>query len=69
MHPADIHLSFPSVGATENIILSCVKLKGETTISNAAREPEIADMCDFLNKMGADIEGACGQLRNKILKG
>lgn len=58
MHPADIHLSFPSVGATENIILSCVKLKGETTISNAAREPEIADMCDFLNKMGADIEGA-----------
>lgn len=58
MHAGDIHLSFPSVGATENIILASVRLKGETTISNAAREPEITDMCDFLNKMGADIEGA-----------
>ncbi len=58
MHPGDIHLSFPSVGATENIILASVYLKGETTISNAAKEPEIADMCEFLNKMGADIEGA-----------
>lgn len=58
MHPADIHLSFPSVGATENIILASVRLKGETTISNAAKEPEIVDMCDFLNKMGADISGA-----------
>ncbi len=57
MHPGDIHLSFPSVGATENIILASVKIKGETTISNAAKEPEIADMCDFLNKMGADITG------------
>lgn len=57
-HPSDIHLSFPSVGATENIILSSVTLKGETTISNAAKEPEIADMCNFLNKMGACIEGA-----------
>ncbi|MBR3576013.1 MAG: UDP-N-acetylglucosamine 1-carboxyvinyltransferase, partial [Clostridia bacterium] len=58
MHCADIHLSFPSVGATENIILTSVRLKGETTISNAAKEPEIVDMCDFLNKMGAHIEGA-----------
>ena len=58
MHSGDIHLSFPSVGATENIILAAVLLKGETTISNAAREPEITDMCDFLNKMGAKIEGA-----------
>ncbi len=58
MYPVDLHLSFPSVGATENIILASVKLKGETTISNAAKEPEIVDMCDFLNKMGADIEGA-----------
>ena len=57
IHPGDIHLSFPSVGATENIILASVKIKGETTISNAAKEPEIADMCDFLNKMGADITG------------
>ena len=61
MHPADIHLDFPSVGATENIILASVCLRGETTISNAAKEPEIVDMCDFLNKMGADIEGAGGE--------
>ena len=58
MHPGDIHLSFPSVGATENIILAAVCINGETTISNAAREPEITDMCNFLNKMGAKIEGA-----------
>lgn len=58
MHSADIHLSFPSVGATENIILAAVRLKGETTISNAAKEPEIVDMCAFLNEMGADIEGS-----------
>ncbi len=58
MHPADIHLSFPSVGATENIILASVTLRGETTISNAAKEPEIVDMCEFLCKMGARIEGA-----------
>ena len=58
MHSGDIHLSFPSVGATENIILSCVQLSGVTTISNAAKEPEIVDLCDFLNKMGADIKGA-----------
>lgn len=58
MHSADIHLSFPSVGATENIILSAVKLSGITTISNAAKEPEIVDLCDFLNAMGADITGA-----------
>ena len=58
IHSADIHLSFPSVGATENIILSAVGIRGETTISNAAKEPEIADLCDFLNKMGADIQGA-----------
>ena len=58
MHSGDIHLSFPSVGATENIILSSVCLSGETTISNAAKEPEITDMCEFLNKMGADISGA-----------
>lgn len=57
-HAGEIHLSFPSVGATENIILSSVCLKGETVISNAAKEPEIVDMCNFLVKMGARIEGA-----------
>ncbi len=58
MHSADIHLDFPSVGATENIVLAAVLIHGETTISNAAKEPEIIDLCDFLCKMGANIEGA-----------
>jgi len=55
---ADIHLDFPSVGATENIILASVLAEGKTTITNAAMEPEIVDLQDFLNKMGAKIEGA-----------
>ena len=54
----DIHLDFPSVGATENIILAAVLAEGETVITNAAMEPEIIDLQDFLNKMGAKIEGA-----------
>ncbi len=53
-----ISLSFPSVGATENIILAAVTAEGVTEISNAAREPEITDLTDFLNKCGADIHGA-----------
>ena len=53
-----IILSFPSVGATENIILSAVLAKGTTIISNAAREPEISDLADFLNRCGAKIHGA-----------
>ncbi len=53
-----IVLPFPSVGATENIILASVLLKGKTTIINAAREPEIADLADFLNNAGAKISGA-----------
>jgi len=52
-----IKLPFPSVGATENILMAGVKAKGETRISNAAREPEIDDLCNFLNKMGAQISG------------
>lgn len=55
---AGISLSFPSVGATENIILAAVRAKGTTTITNAAREPEIVDLCDFLNSAGACIYGA-----------
>lgn len=54
----DINLDFPSVGATENIILATVLSEGVTTISNAAMEPEIEDLSNFLNKMGAKIEGA-----------
>ena len=53
-----ITFSFPSVGATENAILASVTAKGTTTIVNAAREPEIIDLCDFLNKCGAEIYGA-----------
>ena len=53
-----ISLSFPSVGATENIILAASTAKGETVIENAAREPEIVDLAGFLNKCGAKIKGA-----------
>ncbi len=55
---ANINLDFPSVGATENIILASVLAEGETTITNAAMEPEIEDLAIFLNRMGAKIEGA-----------
>ncbi len=51
-------LSFPSVGATENILLCAATAKGTTTIVNAAREPEIMDLADCLNKMGGRIHGA-----------
>lgn len=53
-----ISLAFPSVGATENIILASLRTNGETVITNAAREPEIKDLADFLNKSGAKISGA-----------
>ena len=53
-----IDLDFPSVGATENAILASVLAEGTTTITNAAREPEITDLQNFLNKMGAKIIGA-----------
>lgn len=53
----EIHLDYPSVGATENIMLAAVNAEGITIIQNAAREPEILDLQDFLNKMGARITG------------
>ena len=53
-----ILLEFPSVGATENILMAAVRAKGTTVIDNAAREPEIADLAAFLNRMGARIVGA-----------
>ena len=53
-----IHLDFPSVGATENIILSATLAEGTTVITNAAKEPEIEDLVKYLNKMGAKIKGA-----------
>lgn len=52
-----IYLDFPSVGATENIMLAAVLAKGQTIIENAAAEPEICDLADFLRKMGAEISG------------
>jgi UDP-N-acetylglucosamine 1-carboxyvinyltransferase len=55
---ADIHLDFPSVGATENIMMAAVLAEGVTTINNAAREPEIQDLQHYLNRMGARIIGA-----------
>lgn len=55
---ADIELPFASVGATENLLMAAVMARGTTTIANAAREPEIADLATFLRAMGAEITGA-----------
>ncbi len=57
LHGAEVTFEFPSVGATENILTASVYAKGTTVIDNAAREPEIADLCSMLVSMGADIEG------------
>lgn len=54
----DIYLDIPSVGATENLMLASVLAEGSTRIQNAAQEPEIVDLANFLNSMGADISGA-----------
>ncbi|MBS4538318.1 UDP-N-acetylglucosamine 1-carboxyvinyltransferase [Clostridium sp. D2Q-11] len=53
-----IYLDFPSVGATENIMMAASMAEGETILENVAQEPEIVDLANFLNKMGADIKGA-----------
>ena len=58
LHGACITLDFPSVGATENLLMAAVVAEGLTVIDNAAREPEISDLCKFLVAMGASIEGA-----------
>ena len=57
LHGADVTFDFPSVGATENIMTAAVLADGRTTIDNAAREPEISDLCEFLVAMGAKISG------------
>ena len=54
---ADVVFDFPSVGATENVLMAAVVADGVTTIRNAAREPEIADLCNMLRKMGCRIDG------------
>jgi UDP-N-acetylglucosamine 1-carboxyvinyltransferase len=53
-----IWLDFPSVGATENLVMAAVLAEGTTVVDNAAREPEIVDLCSMLTAMGARIEGA-----------
>ncbi|APU71641.1 UDP-N-acetylglucosamine 1-carboxyvinyltransferase [Companilactobacillus crustorum] len=58
LHGANIYLDFPSVGATQNIMMAAVLADGETVIDNAAREPEIVDLANILSKMGADVTGA-----------
>ncbi|GIH11423.1 UDP-N-acetylglucosamine 1-carboxyvinyltransferase [Rhizocola hellebori] len=58
LHGARISLDFPSVGATENLVMAAVLARGTTVIDNVAREPEIVDICEMLNAMGAQIEGA-----------
>ncbi len=58
LHGARIWLDFPSVGATENILMAAVLAKGTTVIDNAAREPDIVDICSMLTEMGAEIHGA-----------
>jgi UDP-N-acetylglucosamine 1-carboxyvinyltransferase len=55
---AEIVLDYPSVGATENLLMAAVRADGHTVITNAAREPEIADLAAFLNRMGAQVVGA-----------
>jgi len=55
---ADIHLDYPSVGATENILLASIYAKGKTIIRNAAKEPEIYDLQEYLNSIGAKVSGA-----------
>jgi UDP-N-acetylglucosamine 1-carboxyvinyltransferase len=58
LHGAQIWLDFPSVGATENILMAAVLANGTTVIDNAAREPEIVDLCTMLQQMGGKVEGA-----------
>lgn len=55
---AEVYLDIPSVGATENIMLASILAEGSTRIQNAAQEPEIVDLANFLNTMGADVNGA-----------
>lgn len=62
LHGAAIALPAPSVGATENLMIAAVLARGETTIINAAREPEVADLARCLTAMGARIEGAGGDI-------
>ncbi len=62
LHNGIVELSMPSVGATENMIMAAVLTRGKTIIKNAAREPEIIDLQNFINAMGGKVEGAGGSI-------
>ena len=62
LHGADVTLEFPSVGATENLILAAVVAKGRTKITGAAREPEVQALCEFLISCGANVQGIGGNV-------
>ncbi len=62
MHPGDVYFDYPSVGATENVMMAAALLPGVTTVHNAAREPEIEDLQGFLNAMGGRVSGAGTQV-------
>ncbi|MFO7776416.1 MAG: UDP-N-acetylglucosamine 1-carboxyvinyltransferase [Candidatus Hydrogenedentota bacterium] len=62
LHGADVTLDFPSVGATENLLMAAARAKGVTRLANVAREPEIVDLAHFLNRLGAQTSGAGGDL-------
>lgn len=60
MHAGEVHFDYPSVGATENVMMAAVLVPGITTIHNPAREPEIVDLQNFINAMGGCVRGAGG---------
>ena len=60
MHAGEVHFDYPSVGATENVMMAAVLVPGVTTIHNPAREPEIVDLQNFINAMGGCVRGAGG---------
>lgn len=62
MHAGDVYFDYPSVGATENVMMAAALLPGVTTVHNAAREPEIEDLQAFLNRMGGKVRGAGTQV-------
>lgn len=71
MEGCDLHLPYPSVGVTENILLAAAKASGETRIYGAAKEPEIVELCNFLQKLGVKIGGAgteCIRIHSAPLK-
>jgi UDP-N-acetylglucosamine 1-carboxyvinyltransferase len=57
LNGADIHFDVVSVGATENLLMAASLANGRTILRNAAREPEVVDLCHFLNAMGAQVSG------------